>query len=70
MRRDENLEAKRLCCLEDPLHVLDGIIFAKAFVDEGPREASFTQDLILRVDKDYRGVALVDVHRITLFYST
>src|SRR5260370_24256656 len=69
VRRDENLEAMLLCCLEDALHVLDGMVFLKTFVDEGPREASFTQDLILRIDKDYRGVALVDVHRIPLFDS-
>jgi hypothetical protein len=47
---------------EDALHVLDSTVFLKTFADEWPREASFTQDLITEVDKDYRGVVLVDVH--------
>ena len=62
MRRDKDLEAVRLCCLEDTLHVLNGMVFLKAFADQGPREASFTQHFILRIDKDYRGVVIVDIH--------
>jgi hypothetical protein len=41
---------------------LDGIVFPETFVDQRPREAFFTQYLILGIDKDYRGVIFVDVH--------
>jgi hypothetical protein len=62
VRRDEHLEAQRLRSLEDALHVLDGIVFPETFVNQRPREAFFTQYLILGIDKDYRGVIFVDVH--------
>jgi hypothetical protein len=63
VRRDENLEAPRLRRFEDPLHVLDSVVLLKTFVDQWPRKAFLTQHLVLRVDKDHRGVVLVDVHR-------
>src|SRR4030095_3984259 len=66
VRRDENLETMRLGRLEEALHVLNCPVFEKTFVDEGPREASFPQDLILWVDNDDGGVALVDVHSALL----
>src|SRR5271166_2412704 len=64
--RDENLESVRLRGFEDALHILNGVIFLKAFVDQGPRKACFTQHIILRVDKYYRGVALVEDHGFSL----
>jgi hypothetical protein len=67
VRRDEDRETLRLSGLEDHLHVRDGIVFPQALVDQGPRQPPVTQDLILRVDKDYRGVVLVDVHSFPRF---
>jgi len=51
-----------LCCFEDALPIFNAVVFLQTFVDVEPREASLTQDLILRIDKDYRGVTLVDIH--------
>ena len=66
MRRDEDLESMRLRRLEDALHVLNGIVFLKTFADQGPREACFTQYLILRVDEYYCGVVLIYIHFLFL----
>src|SRR5208282_2312497 len=62
VRRDENFEAERLRGLEDALHVRDGTYLPETLVDRWPRESFLAEHLILRVDKDYRGVTLVDVH--------
>jgi hypothetical protein len=42
--------------------MLNGMIFLKTFADQGPREAAFIQDLVLRVDQYDGGVVLVAVH--------
>jgi Clp protease len=44
VRRDENLGSVRLRDLEDPFHVLNGIVFLKTFADQGPREASLLHE--------------------------
>jgi len=62
VRRDENLESVRFRGLEDALDVLNGIVFLKTFADQWPREACFTQYLILRVDEYYCGVVLIYIH--------
>src|SRR5271154_6422819 len=62
VRRDENFEAVGLRGLEDALHVRDGTYLLQTLVDRWPRESFLTEHLILRVDKDDRGVTLVDVH--------
>jgi len=51
VRRDEGLESVLFRRLEDPLHVLDGLIFDNATTNEWPRKAPFAQDLILWIDE-------------------
>src|SRR5208282_5522441 len=67
VRRDENLESMGLRGLEDALHILDGVVFLKAFADQGPREPFFAQDFVLRIDEDNRGVVPMNVHSYLLF---
>src|SRR5271156_2946155 len=62
VRRDENFEAVSLRGLKDALHVRDGTYLPETLVDRRPRESFLAEHLILRVDKDSRGVTLVDVH--------
>src|SRR5271169_4582918 len=70
VRRDENLEAAGLRGLEDALHVRDGTYLPQTLVDRWPRESFLAEHLILRVDKDYRGVTLVDFHISLLIAAT
>ena len=62
MRRDEDAEALFLRGFEESLDVLDGVVFLDTFADQTPRDALLTQDIVLRVDDDQRGVALLDFH--------
>src|SRR5215469_12317608 len=59
---DEDLEAIGLCGLEDPLHVLDGVVFRDAPADQTPRKAFLAEHLILRIDEDDRSVVLAYFH--------
>ena len=61
MRRDEDLESVLFRRLEDPLHVLDGLIFGNATTNEWPRKAPFAQGLILWIDENHRRVVFVNV---------
>ena len=67
VRRDEDLESMRFRGLEDALHVLNGIIFLKAFMDQGPRKSFFAQDLVLGIDEKNRSVFPVYFYSDLLF---
>src|SRR5262249_45854138 len=66
VRRDENFKALHLRYLEDALHVQNGVVFFKAFADQGPRQPCFTQHLVLRVNEHHCRVATIDLHRASL----
>ena len=66
VRRDEDLVSIRLRGLEDALHILDRVVFLKTFVEQRPTETVFTQHVVLRVDKHYCRVVLVEVHNSPL----
>jgi hypothetical protein len=55
-------EPSAFAALKMRSHVLDGIVYPETFVNQRPREAFFTQYLILGIDKDARGIIFVDVH--------
>src|SRR5262245_39577937 len=62
MWRNEDFVSVLFRRLEDALHILDGLVLRDALTDEPPGEPLLTQHLILRVDKYYRGVTLINVH--------
>jgi hypothetical protein len=59
---DGYLESMRFRGLEDAFHVLNSIVFLKAFADQGPRESFFAQDVILRIDEYNCSVFPVNFH--------
>src|SRR5262249_37908557 len=67
MWRNEDFVSVLSRRLEDTLHILDGLVLRDALTDEPPGEPLLTQHLILRVDKYYRGVTLINVHGYLLF---
>src|SRR5580704_12218611 len=53
--------------LEDSLHVLNRIVFLKTFAHQRPRETSFAQDVVLRIDEYNCSVFPVNIHSYLLF---
>jgi hypothetical protein len=53
---DEHPETALLRRLEDPFHVLHGLVLSDALPHERPRLALLIQDVVLRVDEHHRGV--------------
>jgi len=68
MRRDEDFIAVCLCRLEDPSHVLDGMILGHAGPDRAPIGAVLAQHVVLRIDEDDGGIAAADVHGCSPFW--
>src|SRR4030095_3533008 len=62
MGRNENLESFLFRGLEDPLHVLDGIVLPDTVATQCPRKAFVTQHVILWVDEHDRSIGLTHVH--------
>src|SRR6185369_6461002 len=60
MGRDEDLEAIPLRRLENPLHVLDGLVLSHALTDQWPRDALLAQHVVLGVNEDDRGVDAIE----------
>ena len=58
--------ALRLRRLEDPLHILDRAVLGDARPHAGPIDALFAQHIVLRVDEDDGGVAVLKGHALRL----
>ena len=48
--------------LEEAGEILDGVVFLDTVADQCPGDAFLTQDIVLRVDDDERGIVGTDVH--------
>src|SRR5262249_12096175 len=59
---DEDPETGVLRGPEEALQVLDGVVLLDALADQSPGDARFAQDVVLRIDYDQGGVALVELH--------
>jgi hypothetical protein len=59
---DENLKFILLRGFEDALNVLDGLVIFDIVTHQVPGNPCFAQDIVLRIDNDYCGVILVDIH--------
>jgi hypothetical protein len=59
---DENLKFILLRGFEDALNVLDGLVILNIVTHQVPGNPCFAQDIVLRIDNDYCGVILVDIH--------
>jgi hypothetical protein len=64
MGRNEHVVSMVLGRLEDPGHVVDGAIFGDAGADRSPVDAVLAQHVVLRVDKDDRGVDSANLERV------
>src|SRR5439155_20572523 len=60
--RDEDPETAVPRGPEEALQVLDGVVLLDAIADQPPGDACLAQDVVLRIDDDQGGVALVELH--------
>src|SRR4051794_3387998 len=60
--RDEDPETAPLRGPEEPLQVLDGVVLPDTLADQPPGDARLAQHVVLRIDDDQSGVALVELH--------